>query len=73
MSRASEVVFWAHGLAGAVRRQAQKACAGMTRNHKADRDVYMFTDGSRIVVARHKVYVEEPPLTRAQMDQLSRK
>ena len=58
MTRAEEIVFWAHGLAGGVRKAAQKACAGMSRDHVKNKDVYMFTDNSRIVVCKNKVTVE---------------
>lgn len=58
MTRGEEIVFWAHGLAGRVRRQAQKSCAGMTRDHRKNKDVYMFTDGSRIVVSKNTVSIE---------------
>jgi hypothetical protein len=40
-----------------VRRAAQVACAGMTRDHRKNLDVYQFTDGSKIVVNGHSVSV----------------
>lgn len=57
-TRAEEIVFWSHGLAGGVRTAAQKSCAGMSRDHLKNKDIYMFTDGSRIVVSKNKVIVE---------------
>lgn len=44
-----------------LRRAAQQACSGMRRNHVNDRDVYFFADGSRIVVARRRVFLQEQP------------
>lgn len=60
MTRAKEIID-TNQKASAVRRAAQKACAGMRRNHRANRDVYLFTDGSRIVVAGCCVYLQEQP------------
>lgn len=57
MTRAQQLLAWYH-TAGQVRKQAQKLCAGMTRDHRKNKDVYMFTDGSRIVVCRNAVSLE---------------
>lgn len=58
MSRAEQIIAEAHGLAGKVRKLAQKACAGTSVDHVKNKDVYMFTDTSRIVVCKNKVIVE---------------
>lgn len=58
MTRAEQIVAEAHGLAGSVRKLAQKACAGMSRDHSKNKDIYMFTDTSRIVVSKNAVSIE---------------
>lgn len=58
MSRASQIVRTAH-TAGQVRRAAQAACAGMTREHRANRDTYYFTDGSKITVDDRTLRIEK--------------
>lgn len=58
MTRAEQIVKEGFGLAGKVRTLAQKACAGMSRDHLRNKDVYMFTDNSRIVVSKNNVSVE---------------
>lgn len=57
-TRAEQIVKEGFCLAGKVRKLAQKACAGMHRDHNRNKDVYMFTDSSRIVVSKNKVAVE---------------
>lgn len=57
MTRAEELLV-GNQLAGHARKAAQKACAGMSRNHRANKDIYMFTDGSRIVICKNKVMLE---------------
>lgn len=57
MTRAEELLV-GNQLAGHVRSKAQKACAGMSRNHVTNKDIYMFTDGSRIIVCKNKVMLE---------------
>lgn len=57
MTPAQQILAHCH-TAGRVRRQAQKLCAGMTRDHCKNKDVYMFTDGSRIVVSGNKTSLE---------------
>jgi hypothetical protein len=57
MTRAEELLV-GNQLAGRVRKAAQKVCAGMSRDHVRNKDVYMFTDGSRIVVCKNKVMLE---------------
>lgn len=57
MTRAEELLV-RNQLAGYVRKAAQKACAGMSRDHVRNKDIYMFTDGSRIVVYKNKVMLE---------------
>lgn len=52
MTRADKILHTSH-TRGQVRRAAQKACASMTRDHRADRDEYRFTDGSSIIVTRN--------------------
>ena len=52
MTRADQILHTSH-TRGQVRRAAQKACASMTRDHRADRDEYRFTDGSSIIVTRN--------------------
>lgn len=56
MSRAAQVKRTAH-TAGQVRRAAQAACAGMTREHRIDRDTFTFTDGSSITVTGKTIKV----------------
>lgn len=56
MTRAKEITSVNH-TATRVRKAAQKACAGMTRDHRQNHDVYKFTDGSAIVVAGMQVRV----------------
>lgn len=57
MSRAKEILA-KHHTAGQVRRAAQKACAGMARDHRKNKDTYFFTDNSRIVVIGNTVRLE---------------
>lgn len=57
MTSAEELLV-GNQLAGHVRKAAQKACAGMSRDHVRNKDIYMFTDGSRIVVCKNKVMLE---------------
>lgn len=52
MTRADQILLTAH-TRGQVRRAAQQWCSSMTRDHRADRDEYRFTDGSLIVVTRN--------------------
>lgn len=65
--RATDVLADTNGLAGHVRKAAQKWCAGMTRDHRKNKDVYSFTDGSSLTVVGHKVYIDLPPLRPYQM------
>lgn len=58
MSRAKEITSVNH-TATRVRRAAQKACAGMTRDHVKNNDVYQFTDGSSIFVTGQRVHITE--------------
>lgn len=60
MTRAKEITRVNH-TATRVRRAAQKACAGMTRDHRKNLDVFMFTDGSAIVVTGQLVRIAELP------------
>lgn len=55
-SRAAQVLRTAH-TAGQVRRAAQAACAGMTREHRINRDTFTFTDGSSITVTGKTIKV----------------
>lgn len=57
MTRAEDILL---GLAtaGQIRKQAQASCAGMSRDHVRNKDIYMFTDGSRIVVCKNKIMLE---------------
>jgi len=57
MTRAEKLLA-GNQLAGHARKAAQKACAGMLRDHIRNKDVYMFTDGSRIIVCKNKVMLE---------------
>lgn len=56
MNRAAQVVRYCH-TAGQVRRAAQVACAAMDRSHAANRDTYIFTDGSTITVTQNMIKV----------------
>lgn len=59
MTRAEQVVYSnTHAGVAHTRKAAQKACAGMSRDHVRNKDIYMFTDGSRIVVCKNKVMLE---------------
>jgi hypothetical protein len=59
VTRAEQLLKSNHlATAGQVRKLAQKLCAGMTRDHRKNKDVYMFTDGSRIVVCKNAVSLE---------------
>lgn len=57
----ARTIISANSVPAQVRRAAQQACSGMRRNHVNDRDVYFFPDGSRIVVARRRVFLQEQP------------
>ena len=57
MARANQILLTAH-TKGQVRRAAQKVCAGMSRDHRADHDEYRFTDGSSITVTAAKISIQ---------------
>lgn len=52
-------IFCMGETAGRVRVNAQKWCAGMTRDHCMNRDVYSFNDGSQIVVSVNRVTITQ--------------
>jgi hypothetical protein len=47
-----------HHTAGQVRRAAQAQCSHMTRDHRADKDRYYFSDRSILTVVRNTIRVE---------------
>jgi hypothetical protein len=58
MIKRAELIMAAHNSLPAIRVVAQRECAAMKRDHRKSRDVYMFTDGSRLIVTLTTVSVE---------------
>lgn len=55
-SHAHRIYRSAH-TAGQIRRKAQRACAGSISNPRKRREVYSFSDGSRLVITGHQIKI----------------
>lgn len=54
----AEYLFAKHLNTNELRKQAQKRCASMSREHLKNKDTYKFTDGSRLIIINTRAYLE---------------
>lgn len=58
MVKVAEYLFSKYHNLDTLRVQSQKRCSSMSRDHLKNKDVYRFTDGSRLTIVSSRAYLE---------------